>query len=170
LLNQNGKSPNGFSKHKNMDTNESIDILNNLIVLNNDRIDGYKAAYSETYKEELRDLFTKLQQTSHECKGELESEVKRLGGTPEEGTMILGKLHRGWMDIKAAILGSDSEAILGSCEYGEQTIIKAYEDALVENIEEVTFEQKTMLNHQLMLLKEDYEKVKSMQDLMENEV
>ena len=84
--------------------------------------------------------------------------------------MILGKLHRGWMDIKAAITGSDSEAILGSCEYGEQTIIKAYEDALEEDMEEVTFEQKAMLNHQLILLREDYEKLKSMQDLMENEV
>jgi uncharacterized protein (TIGR02284 family) len=153
-----------------MNTDESIDILNNLIVLNNDRIDGYKAAYSETYKEELRDLFVKLEQTSLECKNELESEVKRLGGTPEDGTMILGKLHRGWMDIKAAITGSDSEAILGSCEYGEQTIIKAYQDALEEDMEEVTFEQKAMLNSQLMLLREDYEKIKSMQDLMENEV
>ncbi len=153
-----------------MNTNESIDILNNLIILNNDRIDGYKAAYSETYKEELRDLFTKFEQTSLECKSDLESEIKRLGGTPKEGTMILGKLHRGWMDIKAAITGSDSEAILGSCEYGEQTIIKAYEDALEEDIEDVTHEQKVMLNHQLTLLRDDYEKIKSMQDLMENEV
>jgi uncharacterized protein (TIGR02284 family) len=152
-----------------MDTNESIDILNNLIVLNNDRIDGYEAAYSETYKEELRDLFKKLQQTSHECKSELESEVKRLGGTPEEGTMILGKLHRGWMDIKAAITGSDSDAILSSCEYGEQTIIKAYEDALEEDADDVTYEQKAMLSQQLLMLKNDYEKVQLMQDLMVNE-
>jgi uncharacterized protein (TIGR02284 family) len=152
-----------------MDTNESIDILNNLIVLNNDRIDGYEAAYSETYKEELRDLFKKLQQTSHECKSELESEVKRLGATPEEGTMILGKLHRGWMDIKAAITGSDSDAILNSCEYGEQAIIKAYEDALEEDADDITYEQKAMLSQQLFMLKNDYEKVQLMQDLMVNE-
>jgi uncharacterized protein (TIGR02284 family) len=153
-----------------MDIDESIDVLNNLIVLNNDRIDGYKAAYSETYKEELRDLFTTFQQTSQKCKQELESEVKRLNGIPEEGTMILGKLHRGWMDIKAAIMGSDSEAILDSCEYGDQTIIRAYQDALEEENKAITFEQRTMLNHQLALLKADYEKVKAMQDLMKNEV
>jgi uncharacterized protein (TIGR02284 family) len=153
-----------------MDIDESIDVLNNLIVLNNDRIDGYKAAYSETYKEELRDLFTTFQQTSQKCKQELESEVKRLNGIPEEGTMILGKLHRGWMDIKAAIMGSDSEAILDSCEYGDQTIIRAYQDALEEENKTITFEQRTKLNHQLVLLKADYEKVKAMQDLMKNEV
>ena len=110
-----------------------------------------------------------MQQTSHECKSELESEVKRLGGTPEEGTMILGKLHRGWMDIKAAITGSDSDAILNSCEYGEQAIIKAYEDALEENADDITYEQKAMLSQQLLMLKNDYEKVQLMQDLMVNE-
>ena len=153
-----------------MDNNESIDILNNLIVLNNDRIDGYKAAYTETYKEELRSMFTDLQETSSQCKIELEAEVKRLGGTPEEGTMILGKLHRGWMDIKAAITGSDSESILSSCKYGEQTIIKAYEDTLGEEVEEVNHEQKAMLNRQLNLLKNDYEKVKTMQELTKDEL
>ena len=153
-----------------MDNNESIDILNNLIVLNNDRIDGYKAAYTETYKEELRSMFTDLQETSSQCKTELEAEVKRLGGTPEEGTMILGKLHRGWMDIKAAITGSDSESILSSCKYGEQTIIKAYEDALGEEVEEVDYEQKAMLNRQLNLLRNDYEKVKTMQELTKDEL
>ena len=153
-----------------MDTNESIDVLNNLIILNNDRIDGYKAAYSETYKEELRNLFTKLEQTSFQCKTELESEVKHLGGTPDEGTMFLGKLHRGWMDIKSAIMGSDSETILSSCEYGEQTIIKAYEDALEDDDEEINLEQKSMLNHQLTLLKGDYEKIKSMQTSIEKVV
>ena len=153
-----------------MNTEESIDVLNNLIVINNDRIDGYKAATTETYKEELRDLFAMLQKTSQQCKTELENEVKQLGGTPEDGTMILGKLHRGWMDIKAAITGSDSTSILDSCEFGEQTIIKAYEDALEENTDEVSSGQKTMLNNHLELMKADYEKVKSMQNLMKIEV
>ena len=153
-----------------MDTDESIDILNNLIVLHIDRIDGYKAAYTETYKEELRSMFTELQETSSQCKTELEAEVKRLGGTPEEGTMILGKLHRGWMDIKAAITGSDSDSILNSCKYGEQTIIKAYEDALDEEMEEVDHEQKAMISRQLNLLERDYEKVKTMQVLTKDEL
>ncbi|MEY4541756.1 MAG: hypothetical protein RLZZ306_3513 [Bacteroidota bacterium] len=153
-----------------MNTEESIDVLNNLIVINNDRIDGYKAATTETYKEELRDLFAMLQKTSEQCKNELESEVKRLGGTPEDGTMILGKLHRGWMDIKAAITGSDSNSILDSCEFGEQTIIKAYEDALDADSDEINNEQKSMLNNHLQLMKTDYEKVKSMQVLMKDEV
>ena len=153
-----------------MDINESINIFNSLIIINNDRIDGYKSAYSETYKEELRDLFMEFQQTSLQCKAELENEVKRLGGTPEEGTMILGKFHRGWMDIKAAITGSDSNTILDSCEFGEQTIIKAYEDALEQDKEEFSYEQKAMLNYHITLLRIDYEKVKTMEVLIEDKM
>lgn len=153
-----------------MDVNNSIDIFNSLIIINNDRIDGYEAAYSETYKEELRDLFMELQQTSQKCKTDLENEVKLLGGNPEKGTMLLGKFHRGWMDIKAAITGSDSNSILDSCEFGEQTIIKAYEDALEQDAEEVSYEQKAILNNHLSLLRTDYEKIKSMRVLMEDEV
>ncbi len=152
-----------------MDNDEIIDVLNNLVVLNNDRIDGYKAAQTETYKEDLRNLFMSLQATSQQFKTELEQVVKQLGGTPDEGTMILGKLHRGWMDVKAAVTGSDSSTILDSCEFGEKTISEAYEDALDEYTEEFTNEQKSILNRHLNLLKEDYEKIKSMQNLVENE-
>lgn len=51
-----------------------------------------------------------------------------------------------------------------------QIIIKAHEDALGEEVEEVDYEQKAVLNRQLNLLKNDYEKVKTMQELTKNEL
>lgn len=151
-----------------MDTEESIDVLNNLIVINNDRIEGYKTASTETYEEELRSLFSRLEQTSQNCKMELEAEVNRLGGTPEEGTKTSGKFYRIWMDLKAAVTGSDRKAILESCEYGEKVAIDAYQDVLEDDMEEVTFEQRAMLTTHLNLLKADYEKVMSMQELVKS--
>lgn len=148
-----------------MDFDESIDVLNNLIVINNDRIEGYKTASTETYEEELRSLFSRLEQTSQNCKMELQAEVNRLGGTPEEGTKTSGKFYRIWMDLKAAVTGSDRKAILESCEYGEKVAIDAYQNVLEEDMEEVTYEQRAMLNSHLSLLKADYEKVMSMQEL-----
>ena len=148
-----------------MDFDESIDVLNNLIVINNDRIEGYKTASTETYEEELRSLFSRLEQTSQNCKMELQAEVNRLGGTPEEGTKTSGKFYRIWMDLKAAVTGSDRKAILESCEYGEKVAIDAYQNVLEEDMEEVTYEQRAMLNSHLNLLKADYEKVMSMQEL-----
>jgi uncharacterized protein (TIGR02284 family) len=96
---------------------------------------------------------------------ELEAEVNRLGGTPEEGTKTSGKFYRIWMDLKAAITGSDRKAILESCEYGEKVAIDAYQDVLEDDMEEVTYEQRAMLNAHLNLIKTDYEKVMAMQDL-----
>lgn len=151
-----------------MDTEESIDVLNNLIVINNDRIEGYKTASTETYEEELRSLFSRLEQTSQNCKMELEAEVNRLGGTPEEGTKTSGKFYRIWMDLKAAVTGSDRKAILESCEYGEKVAIDAYQDVLEDDMEEVTFEQRAMLTTHLNLLRADYEKVMSMQELVKS--
>ncbi len=148
-----------------MDTEESIDVLNNLIVINNDRIEGYKTASTETYAGELRSLFSTLEQTSQNCKKELEAEVNRLGGTPEEGTKTSGKFYRIWMDLKAAITGSDRKAILQSCEYGETVAIGAYQDALEADMEDITYEQRAMLNAHLNFLKAYYEKVMSMQEL-----
>lgn len=69
------------------------------------------------------------------------------------------------MDLKAAVTGSDRKAILESCEYGEKVAIDAYQNVLEEDMEEVTYEQRAMLNSHLSLLKADYEKVMSMQEL-----
>ena len=58
------------------------------------------------------------------------NEVSRLGGTSAEGTLTTGKLHRVWMDVKAALTGKDREAILKSCEFGEGVAQDTYGKAL----------------------------------------
>jgi len=153
---------------KNMDTEASMDLLNDLIIINNDRIEGYKTASTETFAEDLRSLFFKLERTSQNFKMELEAEVNRLGGTPEEGTKTSGKFYRIWMDLKAAITGSDRKAILDSCEYGEKVAMNAYQNVLKDAEKAITFEQRAMLSNHLNLLKADYQKVVLMQTLVES--
>lgn len=115
-----------------METNqkEVIDSLNNLIQINNDRIQGYLTASSETNESDLKSLFSGMMQTSQECRRELVQEVVKLGGTPIEGTTVSGKLYRAWMDVKAAITSKDRKAILNSCEFGEDVAKKTYETEL----------------------------------------
>lgn len=73
-------------------------MLNTLIEINNDRIEGYETASKETDETDLKTLFAQLAQTSHECKDELVDEVEALGGTPEEGTKFPENiLGYGWM-------------------------------------------------------------------------
>lgn len=133
-----------------MNSNEkSVEVLNDLVRINNDRIEGYQRAAQETRNEDsdLRDVFRQMAQESQQLKQELVSEVARHGGEPSEGTMASGKIYRAWMDVKAAITGGDRKSILSSCEFGEDAAKKAYNDAsrsdgLAPHVRELIVRQK----------------------------
>ena len=148
-----------------MENEKTIEALNTLITINNDRIEGYETAAKETEEQDLKTLFAEFSSTSKTCKQELTNEVSRLGGTSAEGTLTTGKLHRVWMDVKATLTGKDREAILKSCEFGEGVAQDTYEKALENDIENLNVEQQSMIKAQHALLKADHDKVKSMRDL-----
>jgi uncharacterized protein (TIGR02284 family) len=145
-----------------MEIEKTIAVLNNLIQINNDRIEGYKTASEETNEADLKSHFSQFQSTSLLINSELRREVTRLGGEPTEETRITGKFFRVWMDVKAALTGNDRKTILESCEYGEDVAKKTYEDTLSEEIENLSYDQQTMLKEQHTSLVADHDKVKSM--------
>ena len=149
-----------------MENEKTIAVLNTLITINNDRIEGYETAGKDVEEQDLKTLFADFSSTSKTCKQELSSEVSRLGGTAAEGTLTAGKLHRVWMDVKAAITGKDRKAILNSCEFGEEFAKDTYEKALENDIENLNAEQQTMIKAHHALLKADHDKIKSMKDLL----
>ena len=147
-----------------MEDKKSIDVLNKLIEINNDRIEGYETASKETEETELKTLFAQLAQTSQECKAELINEVIQLGGDPVEGTKTSGKFFRAWMDVKSAITGKDRKAILNSCEYGEDVAVNTYKKVLENNTEDLTEDQLAMVEKQHDMIKADHDLVKSLRD------
>ena len=60
----------------------------------------------------------------------LRSEVRRLGGDPEEGGSFLGKAHQRFEDLKAAITGRDEKAIINEVERGEDYLKAKWQAAL----------------------------------------
>jgi len=147
-----------------MEDKKAIDVLNKLIEINNDRIEGYETASKETDETELKTLFTQLAQTSQECNGELIDEVIQLGGDPVEGTKTSGKFFRAWMDVKSALTGKDRKAILNSCEYGEDVAVNTYKKVLENNTDDLTEDQLAMVEGQHDLIKADHDMVKSLRD------
>lgn len=152
-----------------MDISKIIEAFNTLIVINNDRIEGYKTAEAEAKETDLKMLFSDLMETSVQNRKELVAEVIRLGGTPEEGTRVTGKFFRMWMDVKAALTGNDREKILDSCKYGEDVIRETYKKVLINDDLNTSFLEKDMLNKHLALLQSDQDKVKQWLDLMQDE-
>ncbi len=147
-----------------MENEKSVNVLNALIQINNDRIEGYETAAKETEDSDLKSLFAHLQSTSQNNLNGLRIEVMRLGGAPEEGTRVTGKFFRVWMDVKAALTGNDRKAILNSCEFGEDKALETYEDTIEDNSEKLSSEQLAMIREQQTHLRADHDKIKDLRD------
>jgi uncharacterized protein (TIGR02284 family) len=152
-----------------MDIEKTIEAFNTLIVINNDRVEGYKTAEAEAKETDLKMLFSDLMETSVQNRKELVAEVTRLGGTPDEGTRVTGKFFRVWMDVKAAFTGNDRKAILESCEYGEDVILETYKKVLIQDHQDTNSKEQDMLNKHYALLKVDHDKVKQLIEAIEHE-
>ncbi len=60
----------------------------------------------------------------------LQSEIRRLGGDPSNDGSVMGKTHQTWLDLKAAVVGRDDQAIINSVEAGEDYLKEKFETAL----------------------------------------
>ena len=152
-----------------MSISNAIDAFNSLIVINNDRIHGYKTAANEIESPEMKQFFLELSETSVTCRNELIKEVKRLGGIPDESTKTSGKFFRMWMSIKAVITGNDLNTIVKLCQYGENAALDTYKDVLIQEVHEIKPAEQDILNNQYALLKRDYKKLKLIHNALKSE-
>ena len=140
-----------------MTNNEStIEALNDLIQINNDRIKGYDKAIEnlETGDHDLKTLFATLKENSTENIHELNAAVNKHGGEPVTDTTLLGKVYRGWMDVKSTFTGHDRDGIITDCKGGEKAAQVSYDNALSDT-EELTGEAEAMIRKQQTVLLSD---------------
>lgn len=149
-----------------MEKEKVIDILNDLIRINQDRVVGYEKAREELKGEDadLGSLFQRYITESRQYAQELTQEVNRLGGEPAEGTTNSGKIYRVWMDLKAAITGHDRKTVLNNSEFGEDAAQKAYDTALNSDVD---FEPalRDLVVRQKAALKAGHDEVKRLRDM-----
>ena len=148
-------------------TNEkTVEVLNDLIEINNDRITGYEKAAEEAKNidVDLQAIFSKMADESRKYKSELSTEVSNHGGEPSTDSTGLGKIYRAWMDVKATFTGKDRHAILASCEYGEDAAQKAYKDALGSDAE-IDADTRQLIVTQQESLKTSHDLIKKYRDM-----
>lgn len=143
---------------------QSLTVLNSLVQINNDRIQGYQRASDETESDDLKQIFARFITRSKQCKDELVSEIEKWGGIASECTNTVGNFFRIWMEVKFALIGNDRLTILNSCEYGEGAAVHIYERALKNHSEILTIEQERLLISHHKKLKTDYETIKRMRE------
>lgn len=142
----------------------NAEILNDLVQINNDRIEGYQRAIAELKPEDsdLKTLFVKMVGESHQYKMVLATEVQGLGEEIEEGTTNSGKIYRAWMDVKAVFTGNDRKTVLNNCEFGEDAAQKAYKMALAE--EALSVDLRTLIMAQKASLRVSHDEIKALRD------
>ena len=143
---------------------EIVDDLNDLVKINNDRIQGYEKAIDDNEDPQLDDLFRHYVIQSQNFRSQLADHIVRIDGlavSDATSTDVSSKIHRAWIDIKQAITGKDRETVLGSVEFGDNAAIEAYQDAIDKD--HIPAYIKEVLQKQLTELQSALDKVKSLQ-------
>jgi len=104
--------------------------LNTLIGTLVDSIDGYQKAAAETSNSRYAEMFNARARERQQAVTRLQATVARLGGNPEDDGTTAGAAHRGWINLKQAVLGNDDEAIVNEVERGEDYLKEKFEAAL----------------------------------------
>ena len=143
------------------DNDNVISCLNNLIETCKDGQNGFKTAAEGVDRSELKTLFYEYSQQRAAFAGELQNEVRRLGGDPEKSGSVAASLHRGWIDIKSAVTGKDDNAVIAECERGEDSAVRNYREALSD--ENLPADVRTVVERQYAAVQAAHDRVRSLE-------
>ena len=140
---------------------DNVEILNDLVAINNDRIAGYEKAINELKEEDedLKAIFLNMIDESRQIRMELGNEVQVLGGVIEGGTTNSGKIYRAWMDVRALFTGHGRHSVLANCHKGEDAAQAAYKSAL--DSDSLPAYLKEMISNQQQVLKASHDEIKA---------
>jgi len=144
---------------------EIVEDLNELVKINNDRIQGYMKALEDTEDTQLDHLFNEMILQSQKFRSQLADHIVRIDGhavSDATSTDISSKIHRAWIDIKSAITGKDRDTVLSSVTFGESAAVEAYEEAIEED--HIPAYIKEDLTKQLSELKEARAKMEALKE------
>lgn len=132
-----------------MDTNVSSSrAIADLLAINHTSVKGYQDAAEGVKSPELKSQLSTFSQQRAQYVSDLERFGTEAHDTTVEGvvTEAVAAVHRGWINLKSAITGQSDTAILGECETGDATALKAYETALASP--DLSADAKTLIQKQ----------------------
>jgi uncharacterized protein (TIGR02284 family) len=115
-------------------TDEVRSIVKHLAEICRDGEEGFREAAEKAHRQDLRTLFFDLSAQRGKFATEMQRLLASIGGVPDNSGTLAGALHRGWLDLKAMVAGSDDAAIIAECERGEDHAKDAYRDALGKDL------------------------------------
>jgi uncharacterized protein (TIGR02284 family) len=144
-----------------MHNDKAASVLNNLIETCKDGEQGFREAAEGLKNPTVKTRFLEYSRQRAQMARELQDEVRRLGGDPEKSGSIAGTMHRGWLNIRAAVSGKDDHAIIAEAERGEDVAKTAYEDALKESLPATA---QTLVQQQSVKVRQAHDDVRNIRD------
>ena len=146
-------------------SSDGISTLNTLIATTIDSITGYEDAASNSEPGRFQQLFRERAGERQRVVEDLRSEVRRLGGNPEDDGSFMGKTHQRFLDLKAAITGRDDKAIINEVERGEDYLKEKFETAL--NSDTLSGECRTAVERAYQSVREGHDQMSQLKHGME---
>jgi uncharacterized protein (TIGR02284 family) len=146
-----------------MENKEVIATLNDLIETSKDGEDGFRTCAGAVKNADLKHFFEVAAERCAQGASELQSKVRSLGKSPEQSGSLSGSLHRGWVNIKAAVTGKDEAAVLAECERGEDAAKRAYEDALKKDL---PADLRSVVERQYRGVRENHDRIRDMRNVV----
>lgn len=137
----------------------TTDIVNDLLQTLEDGKEGFQKAAESVKETDLKALF----QSYSAERGEMIGELRRVSPADADDakSSVTGAVHRGWINLKAALTAGDDHAILAECERGEDHAVAQYRDALEKSLPEPV---RSVVASQSVRILAVHNKVKELRD------
>lgn len=146
------------------DNDDVVDILNELLESSRDGEYGFTECAEHV---KAQDIKTLLLRHADECRGavaELVSQIRQLGGEPDEGGTTSGAMHRGWVSVRGALSGYTDLAMLEECERGEDAALARYRKALKQD--GLPSGIRALIERQAQGAQRNHDQIKAMRDAL----
>lgn len=122
------------TEHRSDLSKDHADLLNDLLELNRDSVEGFAKAKELAESPALKKICGSAEMERREQVRELEPLVRAEGENPEKSGTARGTLHRTWLAVREALSPNGDEALINEAERGEDEIKEAYMEAMKEQL------------------------------------
>jgi uncharacterized protein (TIGR02284 family) len=153
-----------------MKTEQTISVLNDLLQITNDRIEGFEKVEGKVWEmyPDIKDEYDRMISQSKIMKNELINLITEKNGNPKDSTSMAGAIHRTWIDIKNSFtIGNIEESTLENVVFGEAAAIETYQKALDSG--DLCEKSEKIVSEQLHSLKVSYNQFKNIEEYKKKE-
>lgn len=144
-----------------MNNEKILTLLDELVQISRDGAAGFRTCALDAQDPSLKLYFQDRAQGCDDAVRTLNTEIRHYGGDPNRSGSAVAMMHRRWIDLQTMLGNRDNLTVLEECERGEALALRAYEEALRE---EMPDSLRACLNEQYAGVKRNHDRVRELRD------